>query len=144
MDLPFVVKLGEDGRSVHISKKPRKYIKGSSRADVVMISGCKDSQTSADAHIGSQYSGAMTKALQQALAKKPKASFHGILQFMRNFLKEGGYSQVPQMSSERPVKLDATFSNGPGVAKLPHKHKLPGGTPRRKGLSIAINYIGQR
>jgi len=87
----------------------------------------------------------MTNAVQHALAQKPNASFHSVLKIMRNFLKDGGYAQVPQMSSERPVKLDATFRNGPGLAKLQRKQKRPGAAkPRRKALSIAINYIGQR
>lgn len=106
MDLPFVAKLGVDGRSVSLSKKPRRYINGSSPAEVVMLSGCMDKQTSADAYIGSEYSGAMTAALHEALSKRPDASYHRLLQLMRRFMKNGGYTQVPQLSSERMLRLD--------------------------------------
>lgn len=105
MDLPFVVKMEPDERSITVSRKPKKYIRSSSDADVVMISGCKDHQTSADAHIDNQYSGAITKALHETLNKRPKMSFHHLLQSMRRYLKRGRYTQVPQMSSEKLLDL---------------------------------------
>merc|ERR1712157_460926 len=46
MDLPFVVQMAGDDRSVRMKKKPSKCIDGKSGADVLMLSGCKDNQTS--------------------------------------------------------------------------------------------------
>jgi len=126
-----------------MSKNPKNSINGSSGADVVVITCSRDGQTSADASTGSEFSGAITKALRDSLARLPDASFHKILQLMQAYLKAGRYSQLPQMSSERPLKLDATFRLGPSAAKPATVHMLAGATPRRKALSIAINYEGQ-
>jgi len=107
MDLPFAMKLSNDG-SISFTRK-KGQIAGPSQADVLAISGCMDSQTSADTYAGSCFTGAMTKALSQVITHEPQASFHRILQQMRNSLKEGGYSQVPQMSSEHMLKVDEAF-----------------------------------
>merc|ERR1712039_88601 len=84
-----------------------------SRAEVMMISGCKDSQTSADVQAGSmgakRAAGAMTTAFRHTIS--PTISCEDLLLEMRRFLKGNGYEQVPQMSSEQFVQLDASFVN---------------------------------
>ena len=64
---------------------------------VVMISGCDDNQTSADADINNVYNGAMTWSMLQCL--QPNISWSDLLKNMRTALKGSGFSQLPQMSS---------------------------------------------
>merc|ERR1719281_1025988 len=77
-----------------------------------MISGCMDNQTSADAAAGSmgtnKAAGAMTQAFKACVNKT--IDCHTLLQDMRHFLKKNGFTQVPQMHSEKFVKLDAPFA----------------------------------
>lgn len=80
-------------------------------ADVIQFSGCKDSQTSADAFIQNESCGAMSFALIKAFKD------HGLNQTYAELLKNirttlmGKYSQIPQMSTgHRMVDLDAGFA----------------------------------
>lgn len=88
-------------------------------ADVCMWSGCRDTQTSADAHIAGKYAGAMTHAFlhfadstQQGYAMREKHSADpvhspaNLLQDMNGWLKVSKYEQRPQLSFGRPVHVD--------------------------------------
>jgi hypothetical protein len=81
----------------------------SSEADVISFSGCKDSQTSADASIGGQATGAMTYALIHALKGSQQMEYTDLLRTMRQTL-DGKYTQVPMMSAGRKLDLTSTFS----------------------------------
>lgn len=77
-------------------------------ADVIQFSGCKDSQTSADAQINGQATGAMSYALITALTKNKKQDYTHLLQNMRQILG-GKYTQVPCMSAGRKLDLTEPF-----------------------------------
>ncbi|KEZ41455.1 hypothetical protein SAPIO_CDS7593 [Scedosporium apiospermum] len=79
-----------------------------SPADVIMWSGSKDSQTSADATINSQATGAMSWAFMTALDKKPQQSYVELLNSIRDLL-EAKYSQRPQLSSSHPIDTNLLF-----------------------------------
>ena len=78
-------------------------------ADVIQFSGCKDSQTSADAHINGQATGAMSYALITALKKNKNQDYTHLLQNMRQTLK-GKYEQVPCLSAGRKLVLGHPFT----------------------------------
>ena len=69
-----------------------------SPAHVIQFSGCKDNQTSADAMIGGQATGAMSWALITALNKKPDYTYTELLRELRRLL-HGKYQQIPQMTT---------------------------------------------
>ncbi|RGP66556.1 putative caspase [Fusarium sporotrichioides] len=73
-----------------------------SPADVVMWSGSKDDQTSADATIASQATGAMSWAFVSALKKSPQQSYVQLLNSIRDELATR-YSQKPQLSCSHPL-----------------------------------------
>lgn len=73
-----------------------------SPADVIMWSGSKDSQTSSDAQIAGQATGAMSWAFITALKKNPQQSYVQLLNSIRDEL-EGNYDQKPQLSSSHPL-----------------------------------------
>ncbi|KXJ89426.1 metacaspase-1 [Microdochium bolleyi] len=79
-----------------------------SAADVIMLSGSKDDQTSADATIASQSTGAMSWAFITALKKKPQQSYVQLLNSIRDEL-EPRYSQKPQLSCSHPLNTDLLF-----------------------------------
>ncbi|KAJ3104728.1 Ca(2+)-dependent cysteine protease [Phlyctochytrium planicorne] len=93
-----------------------KSLKGrSSEADVVLLSGCKDSQTSADASFNGQAEGALTFALLETLKKNAghKVSFLDILRSVRDIMKRRKFSQVPQLSASHEID----FFNNPNDAR---------------------------
>ncbi|OAQ66609.1 metacaspase CasA [Pochonia chlamydosporia 170] len=73
-----------------------------SPADVIMLSGSKDDQTSADATIASQATGAMSWAFMTALKKNPQQSYVQLLNSIRDELATK-YTQKPQLSCSHPL-----------------------------------------
>ena len=74
---------------------------------VYMISGCMDSQTSADAYINNKFQGAMTWALLDTLKNNNDLSWKELLLDMRDKLKKSKFTQVPQLSSGRELDLNS-------------------------------------
>jgi len=112
LDLNFKITMGSDG-SMSCSKKRQGQRGARKRAEVIMISGCKDTQTSADIGAGTagvaKAAGAMTTAFRHTI--NPNVSCAKLLVNMRIFLKRNNFDQVPQMSSDNSVQLDAPFVN---------------------------------
>lgn len=72
---------------------------------------CDDSQTSADAvEQGVGNTGAMSYALIKALSRNPhNMTYIQLLTEVRGILR-GKYTQVPQLSSGRPMDMHSTFN----------------------------------
>ncbi|KAI4655723.1 Ca(2+)-dependent cysteine protease [Alternaria ventricosa] len=79
-----------------------------SPADVIMWSGSKDTQTSADASIGGEATGAMSWAFISSLRKNPNQSYVQLLNSIRDEL-EGKYAQKPQLSCSHPLNTDLLY-----------------------------------
>lgn len=75
-----------------------------SKCDVMCISGCRDDQTSADAFIDNKFQGAMTASFIQAYTDG--ISYNSLITNMRSWLVANEYTQVPQLSSGKPINLD--------------------------------------
>lgn len=73
-----------------------------SPADVIMWSGSKDDQTSADATIANQATGAMSWAFITSMKANPQQSYLELLNSIRDLLDEK-YSQKPQLSASHPI-----------------------------------------
>ncbi|TFJ80379.1 hypothetical protein NSK_008286 [Nannochloropsis salina CCMP1776] len=78
-------------------------------ADVIQFSGCRDDQTSADAKIDGQPTGAASYALLTCLRENSKQTYTDLLQSMRKVL-EGKYTQIPQLSTAHPIDLKVAFT----------------------------------
>ncbi|CAG8599021.1 27463_t:CDS:2, partial [Racocetra persica] len=72
-----------------------------SHADVIMFSGCKDSQTSADANEAGQNTGAI-------LRRNQYQTYQQLLNSIREILA-GKYSQKPQLSTSHPMDMNLLF-----------------------------------
>ena len=77
------------------------------QSDVLMISGCRDNQTSADAWIeaNKENEGAMTWSWLEAIASHG-ISWREVLEKMRTLLAINNYDQVPQLSLSDKTLID--------------------------------------
>ena len=102
LDLPYLYRSGEQFMRVEPLDKQS--------PDCLLISGCKDNQTSADAYINKQYSGALTWAIIQALtsASKIPTTWKEFLLIIRHSLAGAKYTQIPMLSVG-----DQTIANYP-------------------------------
>jgi hypothetical protein len=75
----------------------------------VLLSGCKDDQTSADAFIDSKYMGALTWAFTKILNNNPDLSWHEMYPLVYITIKSGGYTQDPQLSGFEPLLIGKVF-----------------------------------
>lgn len=64
----------------------------------VLLSGCRDDQTSADAYIDGKWQGALTASLIKAIKNNPYRDWASIHAEVISILNVGGYSQRPQLS----------------------------------------------
>jgi hypothetical protein len=124
----------------------------SMRKDVRMISGCDDTQTSADvSNVNSfclpdpagQAGGACTSTLLNILYKdetvpEDTMSFTEVLEKMRTNLKENGYSQIPQLTSLNPIDITTDFTLVPTTTG----GGGGGGSGVLRAVMIGINYVG--
>ena len=82
--------------------------------NVIMISGCNDNQTSADAYLNTKYQGAMTWAFLSALNNNSSTSsnslsWKNLLITMRDQLKTSEFTQLPQLSSGCLIDINNTI-----------------------------------
>ncbi|KAJ7756475.1 peptidase C14, caspase domain-containing protein [Mycena maculata] len=91
-------------------KKAEDYARATrtSPADAISWSGCKDSQTSADANEAGRATGAMSYAFITALSQNPQQSYMQLLNSLREILR-AKYSQKPQLSSSHPMDTNLLF-----------------------------------
>jgi len=89
---------------------PEKQKSNSSPAEVIMISGCRDDQTSADASIAGKPTGAMSFALMTFLHKNPNPCLIDLLNGMRDLMIEKKFTQIPQMSTSHEMDPKTIFS----------------------------------
>mmetsp|Transcript_20429 Transcript_20429/g.30216 ORF Transcript_20429/g.30216 Transcript_20429/m.30216 type:complete len:373 (-) Transcript_20429:68-1186(-) len=110
-------------------------------ADVRMLSGCKDEQTSADVNdvrklgwsaTNRGAGGACTNALLKSLKEGP-TTWIGLLRRMRENLKHKKFVQIPQLSTSRKLDLDSSF-----------RLMFNDGGGKHRALLIGINYVGQK
>lgn len=84
-----------------------KIIRENSKADVkgkvVLLSGCMDSQTAADAKIKGKWRGALTTAYLDIIKSKPDIGYKQLLEEVRKYLKKNGYSQFPRLCSSSMI-----------------------------------------
>ena len=111
-----------------------------------IVSYSRDEQTSADVSNVASFKlpdpagrsgGACTSAMLKVLYadhKKPDTdlSFQEVLMEMRQILKQGRYTQIPQLSSSRPLDIHTKFDVVPDDF-----------TGKRRALLIGINYVGK-
>ncbi|KAG1588264.1 hypothetical protein G6F48_005385 [Rhizopus delemar] len=105
--LSSILSLGKEiMESRQVSDEVRE--RNTSLADVIMFSGCKDDQTSADAKEAGRATGAMSYALTTTLREDPNQSYYKLLNNIRRILRDK-YSQRPQLSASHPIDVYLEF-----------------------------------
>ncbi|KAK9239944.1 caspase domain-containing protein [Lipomyces kononenkoae] len=94
---------GGGSRAAEVTRRTK-----TSPADVIMFSGCKDSQTSADSFENGMATGAMSYAFMEVLSYAPQQSYLTLLQHMRHLIAPK-YSQKPQLSASHPIDTNLQF-----------------------------------
>lgn len=79
-------------------------------ANIIKLSGCRDSQTSADAYIQGKYQGALTFAFLKCMSDleynfTPKH----LVQRCKHYLNSNNYPQIPTLTFSKPDFLDQTI-----------------------------------
>jgi hypothetical protein len=75
----------------------------------MLITGCRDTQTSADAHIGGSFNGALTYYLVESIkATQGKLTYRELHQHTTAKLKKDDFDQVPQLEGRR-TSFDRMF-----------------------------------
>lgn len=77
------------------------------QGNVIMISGCMDTQTSAEALIENKAQGALTWSFIDSINKTPNCSWRELLKNMRDSLKNNGFEQIPQLSTDSFYDIDS-------------------------------------
>jgi len=114
-------------------------------ADIRVISGCEDSQYSADVQDVSTFQlpdpagrggGAITSALLNVLYKdnetpEEELTFVDVFGKVKEMLAEEGYEQIPQLTASQPIEVSEKFDLVPESA-----------TGTRRAILVGINYVG--
>lgn len=75
----------------------------------LLVTGCRDTQTSADARIGGTYNGALTYYLVESIKEAGgKLTYRELHQRTVAKLKQNDYDQVPQLEGQR-TSFDRPF-----------------------------------
>jgi hypothetical protein len=84
------------------------------KCQVICFSGCLDTQTSADAHIGGKYQGAMTWGILATIStlrrKGTPLTYRNIMRYLLRVMRNNGFDQIPQISTGKPLDLDTLFT----------------------------------
>ena len=79
--------------------------------DIISISGCKDTQTSADVSSGLTAYGAMSNALQKVLGElSPSTTWRLLIEKLNTELRKDRHSQISQLCVSRPELVDQIVS----------------------------------
>jgi hypothetical protein len=77
------------------------------KSNIIMISGCRDDQTSADTVIGGEPAGALTGTLLNILKNsRYTVTTNTVCNLLWSLLRSSGYTQCPVLSSSREIKLE--------------------------------------
>lgn len=77
------------------------------QADVILLSGCRDDQTSADSFEEGSSQGAMTYGFRKAMQSLSRSNFTywTFMKKLCTLLKKKGYTQTPQITSGRRIDI---------------------------------------
>lgn len=102
MDCRYRLRSG--GRFIRENKSQKRSV------NVVMISGCTDDSTSADAYMARRYNGALTRTMLNILKIHNDLTWEELLNVLRYELKRGGFTQVPQLNVEEKLAVKEKFN----------------------------------
>lgn len=103
-DLKYLIKQQGSETNTYTFQESKKY--SSTKAEVVMLSGCRDNQTSIDAVIDKIPTGVLTQAFLTTL-NSGNSCYSNLLKKVRKYIQSSNLSdQVPQLSFGKSVDLN--------------------------------------
>ena len=111
---PFDIATRSLGRNLKVKHIGAKEIAG--REDTqrhILLSGCRDDQTSADAFDGGKWGGALTTAFVKVVLEHPEWDWTHVHSEVVKRVAAGGYTQAPQLSGMVSLRERVVFG---GVA----------------------------
>ncbi|NUO09709.1 MAG: caspase family protein [Candidatus Brocadia sp.] len=130
---PADIVLRSYGKSLRINRLGSKIkedktgsgMKGSAEAKHVLLAGCMDDQTSADAYINNDYAGAFTYYLCKTIRDaRGMITYEDLVKRVQNSLSFNSFSQTPQLSGNKDLKK-VMFLSAPEKGGLACKHGYP-------------------
>ncbi|OUM66227.1 hypothetical protein PIROE2DRAFT_40970 [Piromyces sp. E2] len=100
---------GSIKRAVVNGTSPDTIRKLQCNGEVIQFSGCRDDQKSVDIKMGDIISGAMSHYLIKLLNKDREYTYIELLSGIRQYLAGKKFSQIPQLSSTRPISFKDKF-----------------------------------
>jgi hypothetical protein len=98
-------------------RKSNPHVPSPSAGEVLLFSGCRDNQVSADTNAmsGTSVTGAMTYAFIEAIEHASvgdwrQYTYRALLQTMRDKLRVAGMRQTPQFSTSHPFDVNMRFT----------------------------------
>jgi metacaspase-1 len=110
-DLNYLTSRTENGQGTRTVRKPF-LVDTNKQGNVILISGCSDRQTSADARFGNHFHGALTFYLAQTLAEANwNITYRELVTIVNNKLDKENYEQDPQLECKAEL-MDELFLGG--------------------------------
>lgn len=104
---PFDIRARTIGREYIFKKNRLKNLIKENGQNHVLLSGCKDDQTSEDTFIDGKYQGAMTWAFTSAVKEDLKANWESVYTALK--IKMTGFTQEPQLSGDNDLLIRPLF-----------------------------------
>lgn len=79
------------------------------KGEIIMVSGCLDSGTSADAWIDGKSQGALSASIANIIGEIPHIRILGMFNKLRQYMSENSYKQKPTVSFGGVLNLSASF-----------------------------------
>ena len=84
------------------TKLNRFLVETSHQGEAILISGCKENQTSADANIGGRYHGALTYVMYNVLMEHNfRITYGDLIKEINKTIKKIGFEQTPQLECKK-------------------------------------------
>jgi len=107
---PIDIRVRSAGRDLELHRMGRRSANKSIQGNVcvieqrhLLLSGCRDDQTSADAFSGGKWGGALTQSFLKILADNRNKSWREIHEMVISSLQAQGHTQVPQLTGPDAV-----------------------------------------
>ena len=112
--------------------------RGQKEMNHVLLAGCQNDQTSADAHLDNTFRGAFTHGFCAAVREHgPDVDHQTLIRQVRNWMKQKRFSQVPQLEPEKTQGPLFQFRAGEAGPAKPAREN-PAGTPSKDDLLIQL------
>jgi len=108
---PFDIRARFIERNLEVTKLGKNGWRALEPQDHVLLSGCRDNQTSDDAYIAGKWQGALTAFLCQVIRENPNSNWVSIHLKVQNLIK-GEHSQNPQLSGKPELLTQRTIFGG--------------------------------